>query len=134
MNSLRRAVAFPNDPERYLRITTNSQARYEDVMGETYLTGVMRMKDASVKRTRAVLYVGLLHEPGMTLEKAGEVMDELGLVASITLATEAMKAANPEVVSGNVQAAEGQVTTGTTSSASGKRGLKPGKTPNASGN
>lgn len=112
-NTLRRAVPFPDDPARYLRITTNGQAKYEDLMGETYLEGVMRLNRGSVKRARAVFFVGLMHEPGMTLDKAGDVVDELGLVEAIKLAAAAMKAANPEVVSGNLDGATDPTTTGT---------------------
>lgn len=122
MNSLRRAVPLP-DSDRYLRITTNGQARYEDVMGETYLEGAAKLARGSVKRVRAILYVGLLHEPGMTLDKAGELIDDLGLMEAIRLAADAMKAANPELIKDNTgNASEAAGTDGTTSSASGKRG------------
>jgi hypothetical protein len=122
MNSLRRAVPLP-DSDRYLRITTNSQARYEDVMGETYLEGAARLARGSVKRVRAILYVGLLHEPGITLEKAGDLIDDLGLMEAIRLAADAMKAANPELIKDNAgNASEAAGTDGTTLSASGKRG------------
>ncbi len=124
MNSLRRAVYFPENPERYLRITTNAQARYEDLMGETYLEGVARMHKASVKRVRAMLCVGLAHEPGMTLDKAGDIIDDIGLVPAIRLVSDAIKAANPEVVSGNAEGATATTTTDTPSSNSGKPGSK----------
>jgi hypothetical protein len=133
MNSLRRAVCFPGNPERYLRLTTNAQARYEDMMGETYFEGVARLHKASVKRVKAMLCAGLSHEPGMTLDKVGDLIDDMGLVPAMTLVSEAIKAANPEVVSGNVEGATETTTTGTPSSGSGRLGSKAAATTSNSG-
>jgi hypothetical protein len=133
MHSLRRAVAFPDNPERYVRLTTNAQARYEDFMGETYFQGVAQLHKASVKRTKAFLCAALAHEPGMTLDKAGDLIDDMGIVPAMQLIQEAIKAANPEVVSGNVERAAETTTTGTPLSGSGKRGSKADETTSNSG-
>jgi hypothetical protein len=108
MNSLRGAVPFEVDgAEMFLRITTNGQVRYEDATGESYFRGVERLSrdPSSVKRIRALAFAGLTHVPGMTLEKAGDLIDAVGVVKMAKLVGEAIAAASPDVTSGNADGA-----------------------------
>lgn len=60
------------------------------------------------EEARAMLYVGMLkHHKSTTLERCGELMDEIGITETINLCMGAMKHVFPKAAEGNGEAASG---------------------------
>jgi len=103
MNSTRGAVPFEVEGESYvLRLTTNAQVRYQDAAGESLLRAVaaLQKEPDDLRRLRRIVWAGLSHIPGMTEEKAGDLMDALGLHEAARLIGEAFRLAFPEAQAG----------------------------------
>ena len=112
-NSLRGAVPFEANGASYtLRLTTNGQARYEDVAGEDVQAALRVMfakrQHRHVNRIRRLFWAGLSHVPGMTEDKAGDLMDEIGYVEAARLVNDAILLAMPELAAGNAPKAAKQ--------------------------
>lgn len=107
-NSLRGAVSFEvaGDPMS-LAITTNAMVRYQDAAGETFLTGLTALqKDPSdVKRIRTMVWSAMAHVPGMTHDRAGDIMDAVGIFRMAAILGEAANLAFPADEPGNVEGA-----------------------------
>jgi hypothetical protein len=104
-NSLRGAVPFECDGQTmHLRVTTNAMVRYQDVAGETFLTGLAALeKDPSdIRRIRRMVWAAMSHAD-ISEDRAGEVMDEVGLLDIVGLLSEAAAAAFPQAKPGNVK-------------------------------
>ncbi|HEY8342927.1 MAG TPA: hypothetical protein VIK75_08050 [Calditerricola sp.] len=82
------------DKTYVLRYTTNSLVRLEDELGKP----AMELGE-SFHEARALFWAGLLHaHPDLTMEQAGEIMDEVGFTEAVLKATEALKLAFPGAV------------------------------------
>lgn len=95
-NSLRGAVSFTADGKKYhIAMTTNAMVAYQDAADETLLHGLGELqKDPSdIRRVRRMVWAGLSHIPDMTEDKAGDIMDALGIIEAVTLLSEAANAA-----------------------------------------
>ena len=113
MNSLQGAVAFQAEGrEMHMRITTNAMVRYQDAMGETFLKGLMALKrdPSDMKRIRALVCAALGHEPDMTLDRAGDIMDQVGVLDIAKLVSDAADAAFPKSAAGNGKADQAKTT------------------------
>jgi hypothetical protein len=109
MNSLQGAVTFEAEGvQMYLRISTNAMVRYQDASGETFLRGLMALKrdPSDMKRIRGLVYAALSHMPDITPERAGDIMDAVGILEMAKLVSEASDAAFPKSAPGNVPGAQ----------------------------
>ncbi|ADU50171.1 hypothetical protein Tmar_0046 [Thermaerobacter marianensis DSM 12885] len=91
-NPLRGEVELKAGGKTYvLRYTTNAMVQLEEMLGRSVLEIV---NNPSFTDARAMVWAGLLHaHPGLTLEQAGEIMDEAGVVEAIQAAGQALKKA-----------------------------------------
>lgn len=99
MNSKRGAVSFEAGGKSYhIAMTTNAMVAYQDAADETLLHGLGELqKDPSdMRRVRRMVWAGLSHVPDMTEDKAGDIMDDLGIMEAVNLLSQAANAAFPE--------------------------------------
>lgn len=82
------------DKTYVLRYTTNALVRLEDELGKP-----ATVLGDSFREARALFWAGLLHaHPEITVEQAGEIMDEVGLTEAVQKAGEALRLAFPNAV------------------------------------
>jgi hypothetical protein len=100
VNSARGHVPFQAGGKDYtLALTTNAMVRYQDAAGETLLRGLSKLQEdvADMVRLRRLIWAGLSHHGGITEDDAGNLIDEVGLMPSIILLSNASKLAFPEI-------------------------------------
>lgn len=108
MNSKRGAVIFEACGATHtLAFTMNNMVRYQDVAGETLLTACSEIERSpgDMRRLRRLFWAGMGSE-GMTLDQAGDLMDDLGFERCVELIAQAAEAAFPQAeaaASGNVK-------------------------------
>ncbi|MGP3699849.1 hypothetical protein [Rhodobacter sp. NSM] len=100
MNGMRGAVPFEAEGrERFLRLTTNAQVRYQERAGETLVDAIVAMQgeasQGDMLRLRRLIWAGMGHE-GLSEDAAGDLIDEIGLAEASRLLGEAIRAAFPE--------------------------------------
>jgi hypothetical protein len=97
-NPHRGEVGIPGT-EYVLRFSTNDFASAETETGENIMAVLGSLGDTPPARhLRLLFWCGLRHQdPAITIERAGEIMDEVGLSAVATAIGAAIKAAFPEV-------------------------------------
>ncbi|MGP3699191.1 hypothetical protein [Rhodobacter sp. NSM] len=108
MNVMRGAVSFEAEGrERYIRLTTNAQVRYQERAGETLVDAIVAMQgEAShgdMVRLRRLIWAGMGHE-GLSEDAAGDLIDEIGLAEASRLLGEAIRAAFPEAAKAEAEA------------------------------
>lgn len=108
MNLMRGAVAFEAEGrERFIRLTTNAQVRYQERAGETLVDAIVAMQgEAShgdMLRLRRLIWAGMGHE-GLSEDAAGDLIDEIGLAEASRLLGEAIRAAFPEAAKAEAEA------------------------------
>lgn len=99
VNSARGHVAFQAGGRDYtLALTTNAMVRYQDAADETLLRGLNELqKDPSdIRRIRRLIWAGLSHHDGITEDMAGDLMDDIGVMDSVLLLSEASRLAFPD--------------------------------------
>ena len=103
MNAMRGAVSFTSDgAEHYLRFTTNAQARYQTLAGETLIAGAFGLAEAidrrevDAVRLRRLFLAGLSHMPGLTEEKVGDMIDGMEVGTAPRIALDAVSASLPK--------------------------------------
>ncbi|ABN78422.1 hypothetical protein [Cereibacter sphaeroides] len=111
MNLMRGAVAFEAEGrERFIRLTTNAQVRYQERAGETLVDAIVAMQgEAShgdMLRLRRLIWAGMGHE-GLSEDAAGDLIDEIGLAEASRLLGEAIRAAFPEAAKAETEDAGG---------------------------
>jgi hypothetical protein len=97
MNSKRGEVNIKALGETFtLRVSTNAMVAYQDQHGETFLDGLTQLADSpgDMKRVRGLFCAAI---KGMEEEKAGDIMDNIGLPEAITALSNAAAAAFPNV-------------------------------------
>lgn len=95
---MRGAVPFEADGESlFLRLTTNAQVRYQDAAGESFVAAPGRLQASSddLGTVRRIFWAGLSHMDGMTLERAGDIMDAVGPAEAGRVIREAISGAFP---------------------------------------
>lgn len=98
---MRGGVTFEAGGKAYsLRYTTNALCRLEEASGKPIGSLLSGMQDGgmSIATVRLVLWAGV--SPAVTVDHAGDMIDELGIDAVSDLITKAMEAAFPEAKSG----------------------------------
>jgi len=92
-----------------LKFTTNSIVLLEEALGKS----VNKIgDDVGVKELRAMIWAGLQHNhPEITLDKVGEIIDEIGTEYGFDRINEAISFAFPEDVGGNDSKKKEPVTT-----------------------
>lgn len=103
MNAMRGAVSFTSDgAEYYLRFTTNAQARYQTLAGETLIAGAFGLAEAVDRREvdairlRRLFLAGLSHMPGLTEDKVGDLIDGMEDGTASRIALDAVTASLPK--------------------------------------
>ncbi|HEY8414809.1 MAG TPA: GTA-gp10 family protein [Thermaerobacter sp.] len=91
-NPLRGEVELKAGERTYiLRYTTNALVRLEEEFGKSV---IQMAENASIKEARALVWAGLLHShPNLTMEQAGDIMDEAGFTEAIQAASQALRKA-----------------------------------------
>jgi hypothetical protein len=100
-NSKKGAIEFSAGGETYsLAFTTNAMVRYQDDSGESLLTGLTALQSdpTDIRRVRGMMRAALAGD--VSHDEAGDIMDEVGLMRSITLLSDAATAAFPEADAG----------------------------------
>lgn len=95
-NSLRGTVAFDVDGQSmHLRITTNAMVAYQDAMGETFLRGMVALEadPTDMRRLRALTRHAI--DGDVTDDRAGEIIDAMGIADMVALLSRATVAAFP---------------------------------------
>ncbi|AZB65039.1 hypothetical protein EBL87_15290 [Cereibacter sphaeroides] len=110
MNLMRGAVAFEAEGrERFIRLTTNAQVRYQERAGETLVDAIVAMQgEAShgdMLRLRRLIWAGMGHE-GLSEDAAGDLIDEIGLAEASRLLGDAIRAAFPEAAKAEAEAGD----------------------------
>jgi hypothetical protein len=81
------AELIVNGELNVLRFTMNSLCALEEELGEPVAALADKMKDPAqfrISMARAVLWAGLLHKRrDLTIEQAGEIIDEAGITATM---------------------------------------------------
>lgn len=98
MSDLRGAVKFTAGGEDYaLRFTTNAMVSYQEEFAETVVAAAEGLSEGGLdlRRVRGLLNAGMDPEPG--LKRAGEIIDQLGMIAAAELVAKAIEAAFPKV-------------------------------------
>ncbi|WP_101341716.1 hypothetical protein [Cereibacter azotoformans] len=108
MNLMRGAVPFEAEGrERFLRLTTNAQVRYQERAGETLVDAIVAMQgeasQGDMLRLRRLIWAGLGHE-GLSEDAAGDLIDEIGLAEASRLLGDAIRAAFPEAARAEAEA------------------------------
>lgn len=98
-------------PGYVLRYTTNALVKLEDALGRS----ITQMGDG-MREARALVWAGLLHaHPDLTLEQAGEIMDQVGVVEAVAKAGQALRLAFPHITGGLGKGAAESASTGESS-------------------
>ncbi len=105
---MRGAVPFEAEGrERFLRLTTNAQVRYQERAGETLVDAIVAMQgeasQGDMLRLRRLIWAGLGHE-GLSEDAAGDLIDEIGLAEASRLLGDAIRAAFPEAARAEAEA------------------------------
>ncbi|SNT42640.1 hypothetical protein SAMN05421763_11816 [[Luteovulum] sphaeroides subsp. megalophilum] len=105
---IRGAVPFEAEGrERFLRLTTNAQVRYQERAGETLVDAVVAMQaeasQGDMLRLRRLIWAGMGHE-GLSEDAAGDLIDEIGLAEASRLLGDAIRAAFPEAAKAEAEA------------------------------
>lgn len=110
MNSKRGGVTLScDDGQVVVRININAMVRYQDHTGESFLDGIaaLQTNQSDVRRMRDLFWAGVSHIDGMTPEKAGDLMDDVGFAVALEKVSEAAALAFPPAdggASGNGEA------------------------------
>ncbi|WP_353474784.1 hypothetical protein PVT71_14540 [Salipiger sp. H15] len=97
-NSKRGAIAFTAlGATHHLHLSINALVRYQDLFGETLIQGVQELNTAAgdVRRVVRIFYVGVDRDGSMTMEEAGDMIDDIGLKKASELVGKAVQAAFP---------------------------------------
>lgn len=100
MNVARGHVAFQAGGKDYtLALTTNAMVRYQHAAGETLLHALGKLQEdpSDAIRLRRLMWAALLHYGSMTEDDAGDLMDEVGIIRSVRLLSDASSLAFPDV-------------------------------------
>ncbi len=97
---IRGAIPFEAEGrERFIRLTTNAQVRYQERAGETLVDAIVAMQgegsQGDMLRLRRLIWAGMGHE-GLSEDAAGDLIDEIGLAEASRLLGDAIRAAFPE--------------------------------------
>ncbi|MWP39757.1 hypothetical protein GQY15_19505 [Rhodobacter sphaeroides] len=111
MNMMRGAVPFEAEGrERFLRLTTNAQVRYQERAGETLVDAIVAMQgeasQGDMLRLRRLIWAGMGHE-GLSEDAAGDLIDEIGLAEASRLLGDAIRAAFPEAAKAEAETETG---------------------------
>ncbi|MWP40197.1 hypothetical protein GQY15_21875 [Rhodobacter sphaeroides] len=111
MNLMRGAVPFEAEGrERFLRLTTNAQVRYQERAGETLVDAIVAMQgeasQGDMLRLRRLIWAGMGHE-GLSEDAAGDLIDEIGLAEASRLLGDAIRAAFPEAARAEAETGSG---------------------------
>ena len=96
---MRNAVAFTAlGAEMFARASTNGQVAYQEATGETFVDGVnaVAAQPDGMIRLRRLMWSLLLDQDDMTIERAGDVIDDIGLMAAIEIIGKATEKAFPD--------------------------------------
>ena len=109
MNSKRGGVTLKTeDGEIQVRISVNAMVRYQDLTDESFLDGIaaLQTNQSDVRRMRNLFWAGVSDVEGMTPEKAGDIMDDVGFPVALEKVSEAAVLAFPaeDKKAGNSQA------------------------------
>lgn len=99
MNSKRGGVTLKNgDEEIIVRISTNAMVRYQDLAGETFLSGFNALQEdpSDIRRLRNLFWASVSDIDGMTPDRAGDLLDDLGYKEAFPKVSEAVALAFPE--------------------------------------
>lgn len=108
---IRGAIPFEAEGrERFIRLTTNAQVRYQERAGETLVDAIVAMQgegsQGDMLRLRRLIWAGMGHE-GLSEDAAGDLIDEIGLAEASRLLGDAIRAAFPEAARAEAEAPEG---------------------------
>ena len=84
--------------ELYLKYTTNALVEFEDETGQEFLTVATKMErgNVSFKMLRALVWAGLIDsDDEITVEKTGDIIDEVGFEKTLEKAMDAIQAMFP---------------------------------------